>query len=184
MKCKPIDVDLCRRLFYIKDNFLYNKIDRNNQKADELAGSYIRDPKNGRAYIQVAFNGSTYYAHRIQWAMYHGTDPGNVMVDHRNDILVDFKGKQVVSNAKSNLRRADDSQSGHNRLVNGKPPKGCYWRKDAQKWRAKIKHKGKEFHLGFYDTEEEANAAYLKAKNELAGRFTPAALRDTGLEMT
>ena len=185
MEPKPIDVDECQRLFYVKDNFLYNKIDRGSRgKADELAGWYKLNPKNGRAYIQVQIGYSTYYAHRIQWAMYHGTDPGNNLVDHRKDILVDFKGKLVVSNAKSNLRRADDSQSNHNRLYKGKPPRGYYWHKQKRKWHAVIRHNRKRISLGYFDSEEEAGAAYLKAKNEIAGRFTPSDIRDTGLEMT
>ena len=183
MKTTPIDVAEMQRLFYIKDDFLYNKINRNNQKADELAG-YHKPGKNGRVYIQVQINDLIYYAHRIMWALYYGSDPGNVMVDHRKDILVDFKGKQVVSNAKSNLRRADGSQSNHNRHRNGKPPKGYTWSASHKKWKAQLSHKGKHIHLGYFDTEEEASAAYIKAKNELAGRFTPSDIRITGLEMT
>ena len=186
MKTTPIDVAEMQRLFYIKDDFLYYKIDRGTRaRVDKLAGTFFSGGANSKLhYIRVRIGDQRFLAHRIIWAMRNGRDPGNLMVDHKKDIFVDFKGKQVLSNAKSNLRLADDSQSNHNRLRKGKPPKGCSWSKKSQKWMTQIKHKGQSIWLGYFDTEEEAHAAYIKAKNEIAGRFTPSEIRDTGLEMT
>ena len=44
--------------------------------------------------------------------------------------------------------------------------KGYSWDKGAGKWIAKICVNGKQIHLGYYYTEEEARAAYLAAKEK------------------
>jgi hypothetical protein len=42
--------------------------------------------------------------------------------------------------------------------------KGYTWHKGHQKWVAKIGFNKKTIHLGYFDTEENAHAAYLAAK--------------------
>tara|TARA_R110000868_G_scaffold132036_1_gene342482 strand:- start:87 stop:452 length:366 start_codon:yes stop_codon:yes gene_type:complete len=42
--------------------------------------------------------------------------------------------------------------------------KGYTWHKGHQKWVAKICVSGKTIHLGYFDTEENAHAAYLASK--------------------
>ena len=180
MKCTPIDVPEMERLFYIKDDFLYTKFSRGNLKADSLAGCY-EYRGNGRHYIRVNVKGyGKLYAHRLIWTLRNGRDPGNMEIDHKENILVDFKGKKVLSNAKSNLRLATHQQN----LANNPNAKGVHWNKACERWRAEVMHKGVKYHLGYFFCYEKARAAYIKAKNEFAGRFTPTDIRDTGLEMT
>lgn len=45
--------------------------------------------------------------------------------------------------------------------------KGVSWHKSNDKWQARITTDGKQRHLGLFSTEEEANEAYLRAKEEL-----------------
>ena len=181
MKPKKIDVEECLRLYYIdEDNHLRYKISRGgNGKAGELAG-YFCLTKEGRRYIRVGTGANRHLAHRVIYAMIHKKDPGvNRDVDHKLPILVEWKGHQVLSNAKSNLRLATDQQTSQNRLYDGKPPKGYYWNKAKKKFMASIGHLGKKIFLGYFDTADEASAAYIAAKNELCGRFTPAEIRVT-----
>lgn len=49
---------------------------------------------------------------------------------------------------------------------------GVVWNKPTQKWRATISLKKVPFHLGLFDSEEDAGIAYLKAKKAIKeGRF-------------
>lgn len=49
------------------------------------------------------------------------------------------------------LKRADAKTSRY---------KGVNWSKSCQKWISQIRFKGKHYHLGVYDTEEEASSVY------------------------
>jgi hypothetical protein len=49
------------------------------------------------------------------------------------------------------VRRDNDNSSRHT---------GVYWDKNAEKWRAKVHHGGKQEHLGSFATEAEAKACY------------------------
>ena len=49
--------------------------------------------------------------------------------------------------------------------------KGVYLNKAAQKWHTKISINNKQKHLGYFDSPEEAYAAYCKAAKELHGEF-------------
>lgn len=176
MKPTPIDVAEMQRLFYIdKDNHLRNKIRRGNQMPGALAGNYV--PRgDGMLYIQISINNKNYYAHRIIWAMRKGRDlPSNKTIDHKDPIYVEWKGKKVLSNAKSNLRLATQSEQCHNR----EGAKGCYFRKDVNKWYSEFSHLGRRIYLGYFHTQEAARAAYKEAKNDACGRFTPPDLRVT-----
>ena len=45
--------------------------------------------------------------------------------------------------------------------------KGYSWNNQKQKWQARIKVNQRIRHLGFFDNENDAHQAYLKAKREL-----------------
>jgi hypothetical protein len=44
---------------------------------------------------------------------------------------------------------------------------GVDWKKEAKKWRAKIKYDNKIQHIGYFDDEKEASDAYQKRLKEL-----------------
>ena len=72
-------------------------------------------------------------------------------VDHINKIRDD--------NRVSNLRHVTQSQQAANRnRFNNKPTKGCYWH--SNKWRAQICINYHRYHLGRYETEQEAANIY------------------------
>jgi hypothetical protein len=66
------------------------------------------------------------------------------------------------------VRQSNDFTSRH---------KGVNWSKTNSKWRAEIKHGGKQEHLGYFVTEEEAKARYDARHRELGQDQVPP---DTG----
>lgn len=123
-------------------------------KSNKIAGKTIAS-----GYIQIKFEQSCYYAHRLAW-YYH---TGEQCVNHIDHINGD-KGDNRISN----LRECSRSQNLHNQKR-----KGYYFHKRDKKWIASIRNENKLKHLGTFNTEEEARSAYIKAKNEVAGEFSP-----------
>jgi len=94
-------------------------------------------------------------------------------IDDRN-ILIDHIDRNGLNNQRSNLRLANYStnQANKKRLDNKKSKyKGVYFEKSTKKWKSGVMKDGKNFHLGYFKTQEAAAAAYnIKAK-ELFGEF-------------
>lgn len=75
-------------------------------------------------------------------------------------------------NIKSNLRVVTVQQNMMNRKSNvgsSSKYKGVRWRKREKKWQARIKINGKDKHLGYFTSEEEAAEAYNKEAIKLFG---------------
>jgi len=64
------------------------------------------------------------------------------------------------NNSRSNLREVTNQQNDMNRTR----AKGYYWDKAKGKWGAYICLNGKKKHLGYFDVESEARAAYERGK--------------------
>ena len=79
--------------------------------------------------------------------------PKDKLVDHRD-------GDKTLDNRKSNLFVATIQENQHNR----KHAKGYYWNKSKNRWTAQIQLNNKRIYIGHYFLEDEARAAYLKAK--------------------
>ncbi len=92
---------------------------------------------------------------------------GNAKVDHRNGVGLD--------NRRSNLRLASQSQNDANswNKSNASGLKGVIAvpRNKKNPWRAEIKHHRKRYHLGYFATAEEAEAAHKKKAIEIYGEF-------------
>lgn len=104
-------------------------------------------------------------AHRIVFAMHRGAWPKR-SVDHKNSDITD--------NRPSNLREATHRQQCANkRTKRGRTSgrlKGAYQSRSGRFY-AQIRAKGVFHHLGSFDTEQQANAAYAAAAEKLNGRF-------------
>ena len=126
-------------------------------------------------YYRVRIKGQLMLIHHVVWAIEHGVWP--MRVDHINGCKWD--------NRACNLRECSQSENMANQGIaahNTSGFKGVHWSKAANKWVAQIRVRGKNDHLGVFETKELASAAYEKAAKEAFGEF---ARRDSpGIERT
>ena len=115
-------------------------------------------PGKAKGYPAVCLlkNGKqkTFLVHRLLYSAFVGDIPDKMFIDHID--------RNKTNNKLDNLRLVTAQQNQFNR-----DPRGYSWDKEMKKWRAYIKLNGKTIHLGLFNTELEAKAAYLEAKDKL-----------------
>jgi hypothetical protein len=74
-----------------------------------------------------------------------------------------------TNNSWANLRSATRTQNNYNRKATAEM-KGAHPHRNG-KYRSRIKVRGKEIHLGVFNSVEDANAAYADAALSAAGKF-------------
>ena len=126
--------------------------------ADKEAFTFL----SGKGYKKGKIDGSTYFAHRIVYALHYAEWPTD-QIDHINGVKTD--------NRISNLRVVTNQENHRNspmRRDNSSGVTGVYLHKDTGKWYAGITVGGKFKKLGLFDTLEEAAEA-RKAASEKYG---------------
>lgn len=122
-------------------------------RAGRVAGRIM--PTTG--YRQISIDDRRYLAHRLAWLYVYGVWPPDE-IDHINGVKDD--------NRLSNLRLATHKQNKRNtkrQKNNTSGVTGVRYHKRRKKWVAEIRVNGKNIHLGYFDTLEEAMAARLAA---------------------
>lgn len=149
-------------LRYDPETGLFTRLtDRGGRRAGEVAGSQRKDDRR----IQIYVDNRNEMAHRLAWLYMTGEWPSEE-VDHRD--------MNPSNNRWSNLRLASHSQNAMNRTKrsdNTTGLKGVYRHYKNGKFRAAIAANKKQYHLGVFDTREEAHAAYEAAAAKLHGEF-------------
>ncbi len=129
-----------------------------------------RELENG--YIQVQVDGVRYMAHRIVFKMVFGKDPGSLQIDHIDRVK--------KNNSPCNLRLATHGQNNQNAISANKNSKsgirGVYWYKRKNKWRTTIGVNGKTVSIGYFDSINDAETAYTKARIKFFGDFVPSCI--------
>jgi hypothetical protein len=89
-----------------------------------------------------------------------------------SDLTVDHIDHNGLNNQKSNLRVCTQAENLRNRRLqsnNTSGYKGAYWHRTS--WVARIKHNGKNKHLGVFSDLIDAAKAYDAAAKEYCGEF-------------
>lgn len=120
-------------------------------------------------YVSIRLDGADHLAHRLAWLYVNGSFPTQG-IDHRDGVR--------SNNCFSNLREVTPEENQHNRHFASKSCKSGIlgaWassKKDG-KFRSAIKVGVNIVHLGYFDSKEEAGAAYQKAKLQMHKGFAP-----------
>lgn len=111
-------------------------------------------------YIAIKIDGFMHKAHRLAWFYVNGHWPEND-IDHINGIKSDNR----IANLRDVTRRVNVENKRKARADNQLSMLGVSPRRN--RFRAAIHVCGHHKHLGYFDTKEEAQAAYLNAKRSL-----------------
>lgn len=156
-------------LSLIRDLLFYNektgvffwRVTRGVRKKGAVAGTI--DPKG---YVSITISKKRYRAHRLAWYYFYGSEP---------DLDIDHINRKPSDNRISNLRLATKFQNHHNQGVskNNKTGfKGVHFSQREGKYLSQITINHKRISLGYHNTAEEANQAYLKAAELYQGKFS------------
>jgi hypothetical protein len=129
----------------------------------------VAGTKSDKGYWNVYITDRRYKVHRIIFYMRTGIDPGNNLVDHVNRVSSDNTDLRVATrsqNAANCTKGTYKKSPTHSRF------KGVTWHKGHKKWLAQISVNKKKSHLGYFDTELEAAAAYNAAASDAWGKFS------------
>lgn len=140
---------------YDPAGYLVNRYDRGVSKKGKVPGRFR---KNG--YFAVFVDGKEVAAHKLIWIFHTGKHP-TYDLDHINNNRAD--------NRIENLREATRSENMQNEKKARSTNKSGFLgvSKNNGRWRAQIELNYQRTHIGYFDTPEEAYAAYLAKKREL-----------------
>lgn len=127
-------------------------------------GKQAAQSPHNQGYTQLNFDGLSMLTHRAAYLWLEGNFP--TTIDHVNH--------DRACNSWHNIRQASYGENNANlrlRRDNSCGVKGVSFRKDTQKYTARVTAEGKSHRLGCFDTLEEASAAVRIARETLHGEF-------------
>lgn len=136
--------------------FVWNVAANGSIKLGQRAGCV-----GSAGYRQIKIDKKIYLEHRLVWFYVHDCWPTN-QLDHINRVKDD--------NRLCNLRAVSHQENMWNttkQKINKSGYAGVSWKAKIGKWVAQIGLNGTRRHIGYFDTKEEAHAAYVRAKEEL-----------------
>jgi hypothetical protein len=119
----------------------------------------------GDGYWRIELDNKSYKRSRLVFLMFHGYLPK--MVDHINGVREDDRVE--------NLRAADALTNAWNAGVKKTSTlkvKGVSWHSRDKVFQARIRHEGKEKHLGVFDSLEEAEKCVREFREKHHKEFT------------
>lgn len=152
-----VTLEQVKKLFsYDPDSGVFTRLISTSRcvKVGQVAGSM-----NGDGYLQVKIDGHRYTMHRLAWLYVNGEWPKGV-IDHLNghradNRIANLRDTTQKVNAQNKHKARSDSAS---RLL------GVYKEKRGRRYRSHIWIDGRLHVIGYFDTKEEAHAAYVETK--------------------
>ena len=149
--------ELVELLVYNPSNGFFTwKQDQGRIRLGATAGSLRKD-----GYLQIMLNHKLYLAHRLAW-FYITQEWPTEQIDHVN--------KNRSDNRLCNLRLATNKQNGENLpmlCTNVSGHRGVSWDTSRKKWKAQIKHHGRNIFLGRFESLTDAAEAARVARSRL-----------------
>lgn len=131
---------------------------RGSAKFDNLHAGKEAGFTRSDGYVQIRLDGKIKYRHRIVYESVHGEIPSGFEVDHINGVPGDDRicNLRLVNKGEQqkNLKLFKTNTSGHVGVCKG----------TRRAWQAGIWHKNKRYHLGEYDSLDDAVAARKAAE--------------------
>jgi hypothetical protein len=123
-------------------------------KAGEVAGNLDKD-----GYLQIGIDYSHCRAHRLAFIYMTGEQP---------PLLIDHLDGDGANNRWTNLRAATHRMNCENiRRPRAKTGLPIGVKRSGRGWLSRIRTRGREVHLGTFDSIADAASAYLEAKRKL-----------------
>jgi len=142
----------------VSGSFTWRVNRQGSAKAGDIAG-YVR----ADGYIRIKIKQHGIWAHRLAWAFTHGEMPSG-SIDHINGNTSDNRIENLRNvDARTN---SENERKGRRRKLKGSLL-GAHWSETWKRWKSSITCSGVAKHIGWFDTEQEAHAAYVTAKRQL-----------------
>jgi len=125
-------------------------------------------------YVSDKRGKSPYFRYEIYKPKLKRISLHRFIVDCPEGMEVDHINLNTLDNRRSNLRictRKENSLNKPKQKNNTSGYKGVCWFKRKKRWKSTIHVNKKTIHLGFYNTPEEAYAAYCEASKKYHGEF-------------
>ena len=117
-----------------------------------------------KGYLQCTITVDGLRKKFLQHRLLHlARNPSWDIFDSSPNNCIDHKNHTRDDNSDENLRVVTNQQNNFNKSNT----KGYSWNKRCSKWQGSIMLNYKNIHLGYFDKEEDAAAAYLEAKERL-----------------
>lgn len=137
----------------------------NTKYAGEEAGcSYFDENNNCRWVVGLSYK--LIPRSVLVWALHYQEWPTSE-IDHKDNT-------NTLNDRIENLRLATKNQQNANKRKQSRNTsgyKGVYWFRRDSRWQAKIGVNGRGIHLGYFNTREEAYAAYCQAAIKYFGEY-------------
>ena len=145
-------------LHYDPETGIFTRLVRTSSSTHvgDIAGGLRPD-----GYWSISIDNRRFLAHRLAYLYMYGEFPQD-KTDHRDQTR--------DNNRIANLRPVTNKQNIENRgmsPLNTSGFPGVSWYKKGSKWHAQIKHNYENIHIGYFDTPEEASAAYEAMRDKL-----------------
>ena len=116
-----------------------------------------------KGYGRIWVDGQRRQAHRVAYVLSGGEIPEGMLLDHRchHTACVRPEHLRLATNKQNQENRSGAQCNSHSGA------RGVYWNRQCQRWHARVKHHGRQIHVGLFDSLAEAEAAVAAKRREL-----------------